>query len=672
MKERACLQNRCARLLLATLLAWIWLSAASAQNTPPSTAGNNPGLLVSFFTPGMTGKPADVVVSPNLWLYVPQGQAATPFLPGAGFEAVWEGFLTSEAGGECAFRAELRGQLSLQINDDPALEMSGAGTLVEPAKPVQLKRGRNTLRARFTNPGNGDALLRVEWKPKDSFFQVIPKEVLSFRTDSPELAAARQLQEGRELFLEFRCAKCHTLPSAAAALPELGMDAPEFAGMAARRNPAWLAKWILDPSAVRPTAHMPKLLSGQSARADAADLVAFLSGPEFQTQEILTTPKSESAPAGRRLFNSLHCDACHSLPGAKPAEAAKLSLSQVNEKFPAGALIPFLLKPEAHYAWTAMPNFRLTDGEAGQLAAYLVNVADPATQDVLPTNADASTRGKKLLQTAGCLNCHKARVENQFTVKPLDQLPAANWQKGCLAGKAEERGRAPEFAFTEAQRAALATFGATDRSSLLRHVPAEFAERQTRLMNCRSCHGQYDGFPPLDSLGGKLRPEWSRAFIAGEIKYEPRPWLEARMPSFRQRAESLSQGLAMLHGFPAQTPPEPPIDKEAAGIGQKLASAIGGFSCGSCHGFSTSSGNQVFQTPGINLAYANERLLRAYFMRWVRNPQTVDPASKMPVFFSDEGQSPLADILGGDANKQILSLWNYLRQGNQMTPPPTQ
>src|SRR2546430_16619106 len=102
-------------------------------------------------------------------------------------------------------------------------------------------------------------------------------------------------------------------------------------------------------------------------------------------------------------------------------------------------------------------------------------------------------------------------------------------------------------------------FAKSDFQSLTRHVPDEFAERQTRILNCTACHGQQEGFPPLPILGGKLRPEWSAAFIAGEIPYKPRAethpkgvvWLQARMPAFRSRANYLAEGLAAQPGFRA-------------------------------------------------------------------------------------------------------------------------
>jgi cytochrome c2 len=242
-----------------------------------------------------------------------------------------------------------------------------------------------------------------------------------------------------------------------------------------------------------------------------------------------------------------------------------------------------------------MPNFKLTADEANALAAWLN--ADATALAAAPTGDIA--RGKELVQTTGCLNCHTGPAENKFTTKPLAELAAAKWAGGCVAEK--PAGKAPFFAFTAAERAALQAFAATDRASLTRHVPAEFAERQARALNCRECHGKFDGFPQLDHLGGKLRPEWSAQFLAGALKYKPRPWIESRMPAFASRATALAAGLAAQHGHPATTPAEPPIDQTEAKLGQKLVSSDGGFSCIACHAVGEFGATQVFESAGINL-----------------------------------------------------------------------
>ena len=196
-----------------------------------------------------------------------------------------------------------------------------------------------------------------------------------------------------------------------------------------------------------------------------------------------------------------------------------------------------------------------------------------------------------------------------------------------------------------------------------------FAERQMRLLNCRACHGQNEGFPPVDILGGKLRPEWSSRFVAGDVPYKPRaethprgePWLFARMPSFKSRASFLAAGMAALHGYAPKSVTMAKIDPALAKDGQKLVGKDGGFSCVSCH--------DVFDSEGINLAWSAERLLPHFYRRWVRNPLSIDPQTKMPVYFDEEGRSPLTEVLDGDGEKQITAIWHYLLMGENMPPP---
>ena len=141
------------------------------------------------------------------------------------------------------------------------------------------------------------------------------------------------------------------------------------------------------------------------------------------------------------------------------------------------------------------------------------------------------------------------------------------------------------------------------------------------------------------------------------------------MPAFPQRAKGLAEGLAMQHGLPPQTPERPPVDQSLAKIGQMLVSSDGGFSCVACHGVGEFGATQVFESAGINLAYSAERLQHSFYVRWLRNPLLIDPHSKMPVYFDEEGNSPLGEVLEGSGEKQIQAIWEYIRLGDKMPPP---
>ncbi len=632
--------------------------AASARAQPVKT---EPGLALTY----TVGAVSDTVSAPNAWLYVPAGQPPTPFLSAGKFTATFTGFISVDLRGDYLFKAEASGTVKVELGTNIVLEFTGDGKKAsEPTKPVRLGKGNNALKVTFTSPASGDAMLRLLWSEKGSLWEPVHAGMVSRAVGNESLVQQNKLRLGRELFFEARCAKCHTTDAGA---PELTMDAPSFEGIGVRRHFGWMANWILDPKAQRATATMPKLLHGPTAQADAEAIAAFLASQTGAREAGELKNDDESIESAKKLVEALHCTGCHNVPNIGDPDAKKLNLTHVNAKFPPAALLAFLKNPGTHYAWTRMPKFNFKDGEAEQLAGFLSSIAPMAKQPGPPTDAAILARGKQLVQTSGCLNCHTLKLDNQFKAKPLAELAAAQWTAGCLAEAAA--GKAPHYDFARAEREALQAFAATDRASLKRHVPVEFADRQARNLNCTSCHGQLDGFTRYELLGGKLKPEWMAQFIAGETKYKPRHWLAHRMPAFPKYAADFAIGLAMTHGFPPQTPAEPPLDVELAKVGQKLIGVDGGFSCISCHSVGTAKAAQVFESEGINFSYAVERIQRAYYERWTRNPLRIDPQTKMPVYFQDDGSSPLPDVLGGDTAKQLDAFWQFFRLGDKATPP---
>jgi cytochrome c553 len=645
------------------LLAWAMTFSLFCQMRAANQL--EPGLAVTLTTTDNDGaKAIDAAVLPNVQLYIPAGKPPSPFLPGGKFSAHWVGFISSEIRDNYTFQAELNGELKLEINGVVVLQANAGGA--NTSKPVRLNKGTNGFRVEFTSPGEGDAWLRLYWSSKEFGPEPIALKALTHGT-TLDVPKASQQRLGRELFIEFRCAKCHEGPAPGAGIPELAMDAPALDGIGSRRNYGWLARWIADPKAARPTAHMPKLFQGPKASEDAQAIAAFLASLKSDSIES-KPPAAGRAEGGKRPFESLHCVACHNTPDTSENDPNKISLTHVREKFAPGALVMYLRKPGEHYAWIRMPDFKLNAGEAAELAAYIQSNAATPRNFAAPNDDAMIERGRTLAQSSGCLNCHALKIENRFKARPLADLAPDEWNQGCLADKSGGDSRAPQFGFLPAEHAALRAFGATDRASLTRHVPMEFAERQSRLLRCAECHGKFEGFPPFDGLGGKLKPEWMKAFIGGEVTYKPRPWIEARMPAFAPYAEGLAIGLAAGHGFPPQTPAEPPVDMEAAKIGRKLVST-GGFVCVSCHAVGSVVAIQVFESQGINFAYTGARAQKSYFHRWVRNPLRIDSATKMPVYFEAEGKSPLVDYYHGDAEKQIEAIWQYIRLGDKMPSP---
>ena len=680
--------------ILISTIALFWLVTAHGASAETN------GFAVKFSS--ADGKPSDIMVLPNLWLYVEEGKSATPFLPAGRFTAVFEGSINGDLRADYIFKAEeLGGSLTLEVNNVLVLETSSAGAL---SKKVQINKGPNIIKARLVPPEKGPAFVRVGWTEKGTNVNPIPNAWIT-HASTPDLQKAELTYRGRELFLEYRCAKCHS-ETFASRIPELSMDAPAFDGIGNRPNFEWLAKWVLNPKAARASVHMPRLLHGANAKEDADAIGAFLASLKTEPLmpvEARAIPFGDNAKAiaeiekrsgaGARttsgdptdqpadqnqerkpIFERFHCLGCHDAPDKNENDPLKISLKHVAQKFSDGKLIEFLKAPERHFAWSRMPNFKLADVEARELAGFLLANSDRTVTRTAPNDEAIIARGQQLAQATGCLNCHTtARLENKFSTIALAKV--AKEPKGCLAEKHDESSKTPDFALTAIEREALLAFLKTDLASLSRPAPVEFAARETRLLNCTACHGQIDLIPPLEVLGGKLKPEWAASFIAGEpfkVRADKHPkgelWVEARMPSFKSRANLLAQGMTMQQGYPPKTPAAGSIDEVAAKIGHKMVGKEGGLSCVSCHGVNELPPLEVFESEGINFGLSGARLLKPYFFRWLRNPLAIDPQTKMPAYFED-GKSALTDYYDGDGEKQINALFEYIRQGEKMAAP---
>ena len=134
------------------------------------------------------------------------------------------------------------------------------------------------------------------------------------------------------------------------------------------------------------------------------------------------------------------------------------------------------------------------------------------------------------------------------------------------------------------------------------------------------------------------------------------------MPAFPARAERLAIGLSYEHGFDVAEESQPaPSEVATAAIGKQLTFAHGGFDCVKCHAVGDTPAVAPFEAPGINLAYASERLRYGYYTRWMLDPGRIDPYTKMPKFSPDGRTTGIMSVYDGEAQKQFDALWKYLK-----------
>ena len=315
-----------------------------------------------------------------------------------------------------------------------------------------------------------------------------------------------------------------------------------------------------------------------------------------------------------------------------------------------------------------------TDGGRSMRAAG----GDPFTLDSAKV-----ALGRQYYTRLNCAACHGLE-ESTTKARPMSQLTGD--ARGCLS--ATPPSTAPTYHFTAEQRRELLAF-VPELARLTQPLPA--ADRVVATMtelNCYACHsrdgqgapqglrreyftakasvdlGEEGALPPhLSGVGAKLQKPWlEKVLLTGA---SIRPYMVTRMPEFgadnvRPLMEALLQADAGR-----RSGPELAVEKTATRNGQRLVGTEG-LSCIACHVF---AGHASLGVPALDLTTVAERLNSDWFRRYLLDPQTLRPGTRMPPFWPD-GVAANKTILNGDKEAQITALWSYLSAGKAAALPP--
>ncbi len=267
---------------------------------------------------------------------------------------------------------------------------------------------------------------------------------------------------------------------------------PNLKEIRLKLNRDWIPMWLRDPQAFRPGTKMPAFrLEDEEIEAISAFLwQSALDGPALPKQ-----PQGDAAH-GRELFKSLGCLACHSIEGKLVGEADgrtggtfAADLSRLGEKANYDYVVRWIHNPRQRTApysptlkrdltpddykkkglafvfdadhsrspvdgrelqiqnMTVMPNFRLSESDARDIAAFLTSQKRSGyTPPPAAFMEDQSKRaqGEKLVKTFGCAGCHEIRgLEEEQRIgteltkegsKPIERLDFAALTHDAKAG----------------------------------------------------------------------------------------------------------------------------------------------------------------------------------------------------------------------------------------------
>jgi len=217
----------------------------------------------------------------------------------------------------------------------------------------------------------------------------------------------------------------------------------------------WVKTWIRNPRAVKQTTWMPRVWynSNSSSPQDAVRneveinaAVDYLFANSEKWEPPVKTPPRGDAKAGEKIVKSIGCQGCHVVgegtrEDAGPHRTFGQALENIGAKTTYEWVFNWVRDPKHYNPKTYMPNLRLTDAQAADVATYLMSLkggggdqpkATYTQKDVddtlldyytalmpaeaakaavakLDANAKQIDLGQKVITRYGCFSCHDIR-----------------------------------------------------------------------------------------------------------------------------------------------------------------------------------------------------------------------------------------------------------------------
>ncbi len=596
------------------------------------------------------------------------------------------------------------------------------------------------------------------------------------------IKGAETLNLGLQIIERAGCYACHELER----YKDWPKPGPDLTHIASKLSKEFAYKWIEDPHFFRKDTWMPAyynlannsdLMSMARGQQEIHAMVNYLFA-ESQDFNLSKMPRKANAENGAELVASLGCYACHQskpLDGDHDVTNDDLrrqhgpTLTGLGTKTSKEWVYDWLKDPNRYHPETRMPNMRLSDQEAADIAEHLTqdthktfvmksipgfdeDIINDITMEFLgkqmpKTSAEKKLAtmdldqklkysGEKLIGRYGCYSCHnikgfdnakpigialdeegsKALHKLDFGYVHVDHTKHGWFDQKLKAPRSFDNHKVkapgekllmPNFRLSAHEREAVVTSilgfvtDVTVKNKIKPRTPEnlqlEKGQEIIAQMNCRSCHkiegegatvqdtivdwlkayqGKTDSEaekfltsfspPDLHGAGKKIDIEWLFNFLHSP-DVEVRPWLEARMPTYKFNVghlNTLVQYFNTLDGedkFPVNPKPDVSLTDHEYKQAEKLFS-LEYLGCNLCHivGNETPTGTQDTWAPDLTLA--KTRLKPEWIIEWIKDPQALVPGTNMPTFFdpSDYENSGAPDILDGDEDEQIRVLRNYL------------
>lgn len=488
-----------------------------------------------------------------------------------------------------------------------------------------------------------------------------------------DLEGAPILSKGKRLFIKLGCHGCH-LAEGYANEPKVG---PRLNRIASKVDPSWLYRWIKNPKEYLPKTRMPDFGFNEK---DLMGATAYLLAASEKDYELPAKYESGDPDKGKKLFESVGCQGCHELNGK--GESFGPNLSRIGNKVNADWLVTWISHPHTYNAESRMPDLRLSEEQASDLASYLIQFGK---KEVIPgleaklQDPALIKHGEIVVRRRGCFACHDIKgMEKEGRIAPElsafgrkmivelefgdSHIPHTweSWAKTKLKKPNSFRtervlDKMPDFHLAEDEIDALVVllkgFNGSKIPENYRKILSDkeqIIETGRRLItkyNCRACHNvegeggdiqkylkakaQYP--PPLEMgdyhVGERIKSSWLFSFLK-----EPTPvrtWIKVKMPTFFFTDKEVRDLTAYFEALSPISGYEEGVHKKKDNlVAQKGAEMVNYMDCGRCH----DDGQK-----GIEFSLASERLRQDWIPKWLKDTRAMIPWTPMPSHWVKDG-----------------------------------
>lgn len=250
---------------------------------------------------------------------------------------------------------------------------------------------------------------------------------------------ADELNKGKRMVYELGCFGCHEIRG----YETLERIGPNLNRLSHKLQPNFVYGWLRNNKEFRPHTRMPNPLYTER---EALATTAYLYSIKDDSWKPAPQTLAGNAERGEALMETVGCKGCHVVePEDRDRRTDGRSydigpdLSTVALKATEEWLYDWVKNPKHFAPETQMPNLRLSDQEAADIAAYLMTYRNGKSLPADYTQALADlddpqliTEGKAIIRNFGCHGCHvikgmenEGRVSvslNEFGAKTVEEL----------------------------------------------------------------------------------------------------------------------------------------------------------------------------------------------------------------------------------------------------------